>query len=273
MYTSLHILSGSSIEVQLLTLALVELYKKSKIPLPTSEDLSDRSKSDSFTKAFAIIQSTWLVVQSIARVSAGLSISELELATMAYVLCAIIIYAFWWYKPFSVTHVTILHYDEKDLPGYAANRFEDRSEFRYSQVWRRVSDLSWDSFMELIGDTGPLGAMHIQMFYIVGTIFSAIHLSAWNWTFVNPVSRILWRSFGVAATGAAPLALTLMLVLDKNWLGGIPEKVAQISFAFIFGAYVIARLGLLVLVMYSFRSMPASVYETVDWTTYFPYFS
>ena len=42
----------------------------------------DRSKADAFTKAFALIQSGWLITQSIARAARGLAITELELATM-----------------------------------------------------------------------------------------------------------------------------------------------------------------------------------------------
>lgn len=76
-------------------LFLPRICQKSAAPLVTEESLSDRSKSDAFTKTFAILQSTWLIVQSIARASAGLPITELELVTMAYVLCAVIMNAFW----------------------------------------------------------------------------------------------------------------------------------------------------------------------------------
>jgi hypothetical protein len=76
-------------------LFLPRICQKSAAPLVTEESQSDRSKSDAFTKTFAILQSTWLIVQSIARASAGLPITELELVTMAYVLCAVIMNAFW----------------------------------------------------------------------------------------------------------------------------------------------------------------------------------
>jgi len=74
---------------------LVEICRKHpsyRLPIVTEESIEDRSKSDVFTKAFAIIQSTWLIVQSLSRLTAGLPITELELATMAYVLCAVIMY-------------------------------------------------------------------------------------------------------------------------------------------------------------------------------------
>jgi hypothetical protein len=37
--------------------------------------------------------------------------------------------------------------------------------------------------------------------------------------------------------------------------------------------YSVCRIGLIVLIFYSFKAMPAGVYESVDWTAYFPHFS
>lgn len=58
---------------------------------------------------FACVQSIWLIAQSIARVSVGLPITQLELATMALVVCALIMYASWWNKPFGVERMVIVH--------------------------------------------------------------------------------------------------------------------------------------------------------------------
>lgn len=43
-----------------------------EIPYVTRKDIKDRSKADVFTKLFAIVQSSWLIVQSIARAVQGL---------------------------------------------------------------------------------------------------------------------------------------------------------------------------------------------------------
>ena len=59
-------------------------------------------------KPFACAQSGWLVAQSIARASVGLPITELELATMAFVVCSLIMYILWWHKPFDVEHKTVI---------------------------------------------------------------------------------------------------------------------------------------------------------------------
>jgi hypothetical protein len=48
---------------------LFELVSKFQLNVPfiSEEDISDRSKADVFTKAFAVAQSAWLVIQCIAR--------------------------------------------------------------------------------------------------------------------------------------------------------------------------------------------------------------
>jgi len=50
---------------------LVDQYKL-EIPIISAEDISDRSKADIFTKAFAICQSTWLVLHCVTRAVIGL---------------------------------------------------------------------------------------------------------------------------------------------------------------------------------------------------------
>lgn len=57
---------------QLLVLVDEFLYE---IPYITQNDLKDRSKADAFTKLFAIGQSSWLIVQCIARAAQGLRMS------------------------------------------------------------------------------------------------------------------------------------------------------------------------------------------------------
>ncbi|RLL96200.1 hypothetical protein CFD26_101502 [Aspergillus turcosus] len=82
--------------------------KNRALPITTVDDIQDRSKSDAFTKFFALLQCAWLVIQSIARACAGLPITELELTTLAFIFCAFVMYWFWWDKPFDIQTPTIL---------------------------------------------------------------------------------------------------------------------------------------------------------------------
>jgi hypothetical protein len=82
------------------------------------EDIEDRSKADALGMVFTIIQSAWAMCSIIARATYSLSISPLELGTIAYVACGILTYAFWWHKPKDMTTpISIpLRYDRDNTP-------------------------------------------------------------------------------------------------------------------------------------------------------------
>ncbi|KAK3352527.1 hypothetical protein B0T25DRAFT_187259 [Lasiosphaeria hispida] len=64
-----------------------------------------------------MVQILWSIFQIIIRAFRHLTISLLELAVLAFALCAIIIYALHWKKPkFVQTTVTILEYKDQIPP-------------------------------------------------------------------------------------------------------------------------------------------------------------
>ena len=217
--------------------------------------------------------------------SIGLSITQLELATMAFIVCALVMYTLWWDKPYDVEYTTTIAIREEPKP-------ERRLTFTYED---RVADLSSDTFMDMmwgfitdktfseirVSDDEWRRLIQSLAFYGTGTVFSAFHIAAWNWEFPSSTVRTIWRSFAVTATGTSPLTLLLWLVVL------LPARFGQISYKgksivdpilavllLFFGlAYTISRLALIVLIFYCFSSMPAGVYETVDWTKFLPHFS
>ena len=62
--------------------------------IPTSR-IEDRSKADTLQKGLVLLQVGWMALQCITRKVYGLPITLLELHTMVHVVCAIIMYAFW----------------------------------------------------------------------------------------------------------------------------------------------------------------------------------
>ncbi|KAF4636260.1 hypothetical protein G7Y89_g1830 [Cudoniella acicularis] len=76
-----------------------------RVPL---EEIKDRSKADILVKGLAVVQAGWLVVQTIVRRVQSLPISQLELATSAFVLCAITMYWFWLDKPYCINNPTVI---------------------------------------------------------------------------------------------------------------------------------------------------------------------
>ncbi|KAG7442350.1 uncharacterized protein BT62DRAFT_445125 [Guyanagaster necrorhizus] len=68
----------------------------------TEEELQDRSKGDALSKLVAIVQTTWFVVQYLARLKESLPITQLETATLAFAVLNILNYVLWWHKPLDV---------------------------------------------------------------------------------------------------------------------------------------------------------------------------
>jgi len=68
----------------------------------SEEDIKDRSKGDILSKLIAILQTTWFILQCIARGQQRLTLTELELVTLALASLNAITYVFWWHKPLGV---------------------------------------------------------------------------------------------------------------------------------------------------------------------------
>lgn len=81
-----------------------DLVQASKIVFPTitATEIKDRSKADFMAKTIAFLQTTWFILQCIARAIQHLDLTELELVTLALAVLGGIIAFFWWDKPLGV---------------------------------------------------------------------------------------------------------------------------------------------------------------------------
>jgi hypothetical protein len=261
------------------------------LPVVTEEDINDRSKSDVFTKAFAVMQCAWLVTQCITRAAVGLPLTELELMTLAFIIAALVMYLLWWYKPFDVQRATRLacpHERTSEVRSHLGN-LETRKQ------WRR-RNVTFEDVMDRnrIANGKAAGIA----FANVGVIISSLHIAAWNWDFPSHTIQILWIVFSVVTTCCFPLLYFAIGSLQVDDIDKLPkyrfydlllsssrmlktfaiDKEASKKFFLalllsILAIYIISRLGLIFLVFYCFSSMPAVVYETVNWNTIFPHFS
>jgi hypothetical protein len=71
-------------------------------PRISKAEIDDRSKGDTISKAFVVLQTGWFVTQCIARGIRSLPITELELVTVAFAALNFGIYVLWWDKPLNV---------------------------------------------------------------------------------------------------------------------------------------------------------------------------
>jgi hypothetical protein len=68
-------------------------------PIITKEAIKDRGKGDAISKTLIVLQTTWFVVQCIARWSQRLPVTELEIVTLGFAMFNGITYGLWWDKP------------------------------------------------------------------------------------------------------------------------------------------------------------------------------
>ena len=72
------------------------------IPEITAAEIEDRSKGDTLWKIIAILQTSWFIIQCIARGQQRLALTELELVTLALASLNAVTFAIWWHKPLGV---------------------------------------------------------------------------------------------------------------------------------------------------------------------------
>jgi hypothetical protein len=81
----------------------------------TAKEICDKGKADSLVKGLTIVQILWLFIQSVARLIQHLPLTTLELGTLAYVPCSLLIYYLWWDKPYEINVPTSLRLDPQVL--------------------------------------------------------------------------------------------------------------------------------------------------------------
>ena len=79
----------------------------------TEEEIKDKSKGDFLSKGIVILQTTWFIVQFFARAASKLTITELEVVTLAFSTIIGVIYFLWWDKPLDVRCSVPVHLVEQ----------------------------------------------------------------------------------------------------------------------------------------------------------------
>lgn len=103
-------------------------------PIP-KEIIDDKSKADLMTKVLVCIQAGWFIIQCVSRVAQNLPLPLLEVHVLAHVLVALLMYLFWFAKPYSVsTPVTIADAQVVELAAFLTlDPTARKYEFSYSK--------------------------------------------------------------------------------------------------------------------------------------------
>ena len=252
--------------------------------MPTEMEIQDKGKSDWLAKSLVLLQTSWFVMQCIARAIKHLPVTHLEIVTLAYAAMNFVIYAFWWNKPLNVNRpVRVFQKSDVEEPISEAPRLASETnrngletilnfvtggqdgdvdlsrEDRVPRFWANSTENN-----AIIADLVVLG---------VGICFGAIHCIAWGFPFPTHAELLMWRVSSVAIT-AIPTYMPLVALLAIRLADMDFDTTAFILGISLFPAgilYIIARMFTLVLALTSLRELPPGSYDTVHWTTFIPH--
>jgi len=234
-----------------------------------AQAIEDKSKANSFNKAIASVQIAWFLSQLLGRAAAHLPITLLEFFTLAYLVCAVAAYAFWWHKPFDIQYPIIVQ-------GTEALKYTEAIECR--QPLDR-----WERFLRVytLEDSlfgGPKERRGVFVFLITCLLFGACHLLGWNAYFPTLAEMVLWRTGSICCI-ALPLLFCSVPGVVYGGTGFDGGNMIQRLFT-IFKVYAgfimvclytLVRAFLFFEAFFSLRTVPAGVYRAVPWAQYMPH--
>jgi hypothetical protein len=224
---------------------LLGYFKSRKMPWPTLSDaeINDRSKVDWIVKSLAVLQILWFTTQIIGRWAQDLAVTTLELFTIGIVFCASVTYVASWEKPFDVQVPVVLQTKtsirDKDFTPRA--EFDAGGNLDYEHNWERLVVVA------------------------LGLGFGAIHVGGSNFDFPSITEQLLWRISSVACA-----VLPFMILLATYTQKYLSETMYEILFKVLMVLYFLSRIFMFVEMFVSLRAVPASVYQTPQWSQYFP---
>ena len=264
--------------------------------MPTEAEIRDRGKSDWLAKSLVLLQTSWFIMQCIARAIGHLPVTHLEIVTLAYAAMNFVIYIFWWNKPLNVNRPVRVF--RKSEAGETHPQVPGRTSETWELTWKELGDGLEMIFRFIIGlqddvvnlsreDRVPrfwantTNDEHLAADAIVlgvGVFFGAIHCIAWVFSFPTHTELLMWRISSVAIT-AVPVYLPLVIALAEllRWMMDLEVEESGTTITVYFAAlsggilYIIARAVTLVLAFTSLRDLPPGAYETVYWTTFIPH--
>ncbi|KAN0072086.1 hypothetical protein V8E54_009815 [Elaphomyces granulatus] len=222
----------------------------------TEEEISARSKTDRLSKLITCLQILWFVIQLIGRAVQHLPTSNLELFTLGLVVCSLGTYAAYWRRPKDISlPITIPVGEGKALSDVFGKSISPRAR------------LFWN---ETTSERRPFS---LGLAAVITCIFGGCHLIGWDFLYPSLVEQLLWRISSISCL-VTPFLLYLLLAFVLKYES--PETsfayfLPMLVFILLCPFYVLVRTYLLVEVFVSLRSVPAGVYQTVNWSLYFPH--
>jgi hypothetical protein len=214
------------------------LVKEKLVDFPaiTKQAIKDRNKAESLVRIITLIQICWFLLNCIGRVGQSLSITTLELTTVAFVVCTIATSFCWFHKPMDVETPVIL------APGITVSGMLARCGGKADQTWDKTPldfvnrkkewlwNIGWAWVLAVIKDvfrldfnpkSRPIERIPNDNFpqpprrtyplmAFVHIAYTVIQMAGWNFHFATPEEGLLWR----LATSSTLLCFVGIGILD-----------------------------------------------------------
>ncbi|KAJ7364189.1 hypothetical protein DFH08DRAFT_949798 [Mycena albidolilacea] len=242
-----------------------------------AEDIMDRSKGDALSKGLALAQGLWFCVQYFARIHQHLAVTQLEVATLAFAVVNVFIWALWWSKPLDVQRPIVVGPPKaeevnvtprRDLSGWTRFGGVILGSYDWEDRYDPLSSSSVPSFWASPeSENGNEFGFGILFECLVGIVFGAIHCAAWHTGFPTAKEMWIWRSCSLSVSAISILWSASFLLTQIDFLKALVEMLL-----FLFPLiYVPARIPLLLLPFMALRSLPPAAFADVNWSVYIPH--
>ncbi|KAL8687824.1 MAG: hypothetical protein Q9224_005042 [Gallowayella concinna] len=216
------------------------LIKRGYVEYPkmTAKEVWDKSKADGFQKSLTCLQTGWFIIQIVGRAIQKLPITTLEITTLSFVLCTLVMFAQWANKPLDVESPTVLtssnsiaeilieagnvasqpykqtplDFIDNQTPSWLTE-VQPHLRFRTGPRMRPLPRFTNDRF-PVIG-AGP-DAVFLFLFTMA---YCGLHFVAWDFDFPTSVERYLWRVASIAIAACAFIFWVCETYQDGHRLG------------------------------------------------------
>lgn len=219
---------------------LLWLVKEGHVDYPnfSAKEVWDKSKADGFQKLFTCVQTGWFIVQCLGRAIQRLPITTMELTTLCFVFCTLVMYYQWANKPLDVESPTIIESTESidqilvqagDIAKHPYRQtpldfIDDQSpswltevqphlRFRRGPPERPLPRLTNDRF-PVIG-----ASVDAILFFFFSMTYCSLHFIGWNFDFPSQTELVLWRASSIIIVSSAMILWLCEIYQDGVRLG------------------------------------------------------
>ena len=239
-----------------------------ELKLVKKSDIKDLAKSDSIEKLLASFQGLWVLTQAISRVYKHKALSLLEVTTSAYICCAVGIYAFWWKKPQNCSVPIMITCSNEAI--------RELSPSAYTYNIDEWLEFSWagrafgSATIDIYSYSTPTRYCIYGLLALSLTTFGSVHLASWNSTLPSTIELWMWRGSSLICVIYSGL-LSFFFLWDGQHRSVASDNVFDNFMGYGLGFYIIARIYMIVEVFISLRALPASAFQSVQWSSFIPH--